>query len=78
MARKYMDCRDAPNVAGCTLRISGEENEVVRAAAEHAASVHQEKDTPKFREELRRHLKDESEFGESMSPYDVGDSAPVH
>ncbi len=61
MNRKYMDCREAPSVSGCTLRISGGEEEVVRAAAEHEASVHDEPDTPRLREEIRASLGDEDE-----------------
>ena len=60
MARKVADCRDMPSESGCTLTISGEEDEVVRAAAEHAASVHGHEDTPEFREEIRATLKDEA------------------
>ena len=59
MARKVMDCRKIPNVVGCTLRISGEEDEVIRAAAEHAASVHGDKDTPQLRQSIRSSLTDE-------------------
>lgn len=59
MPRKYMDCREVPNAANCTLTISGEEEEVVKAAVEHAVSVHGEKDSPEFREEIRKSLKDE-------------------
>lgn len=59
MARKVADCRDMPNDYGCTLTISGEEEEVVRAASEHAISVHGHEDTPQLREEIRANLKDE-------------------
>ncbi|MBO8192990.1 DUF1059 domain-containing protein [Streptomyces oryzae] len=57
--RKVADCRDYPSESKCTLTIAGEEDEVVRAAAEHAASVHGHTDTPELREELRKMLKDE-------------------
>ncbi|MFD0898976.1 DUF1059 domain-containing protein [Actinomadura sediminis] len=57
--RKVADCRDMPSESGCTLTISGEEDEVVRAAAEHAASVHGHEDTPELREWVRGQLKDE-------------------
>ncbi|GAA4240872.1 DUF1059 domain-containing protein [Actinomadura meridiana] len=57
--RKVADCRDMPSESGCTLTISGEEDEVVRAAAEHAASVHEHTDTPELREQIRGMLKDE-------------------
>jgi Protein of unknown function (DUF1059) len=60
MTRKSIDCRDFPDDTGCTLYLSGEEDHVVRAAAEHAASVHGERDTPELREQLRGMLKDES------------------
>ena len=60
MSRKSIDCRDFPDDTGCTLYLSGEEDEVVRAAAEHAASVHGDADTPEFREQLRSLLKDEA------------------
>jgi predicted small metal-binding protein len=59
MARKVMDCRDTPSVSGCTLTISGEEDEVVRAAVIHAVDVHGHQDTPELQAELRKMLKDE-------------------
>ncbi|GHH88250.1 hypothetical protein GCM10018793_67270 [Streptomyces sulfonofaciens] len=58
--RKVVDCRDMPSEMNCTLAISGEEEEVVRAAAEHAASVHGHADTPELREQIRSGLKDET------------------
>ncbi|AXE22178.1 DUF1059 domain-containing protein [Streptomyces globosus] len=57
--RKVADCRDYPSEMNCTLTITGEEEEVIRAAAEHAASVHGETDTPELRDTLRKMLKDE-------------------
>lgn len=57
--RKVADCRDMPSESGCTLTIAGEEDEVVRAAAEHAASVHGHTDTPELRGQIRGMLKDE-------------------
>ncbi len=62
MARKISDCRDMPSVSGCTLTIAGKEDEVVRAAAVHAADVHGHEDTPELRETIRRSLKDEREL----------------
>jgi predicted small metal-binding protein len=59
MARKVIDCRDMPSDSGCTLTIAGEEEEVVRAAAMHAADVHGHEDTPELREQLRSALKAE-------------------
>lgn len=57
MARKYIDCRESPSVTNCSLRIEGEEEEVLRAAEEHAISVHGEQRSPQLRDYLRRALK---------------------
>ncbi|WP_329140412.1 DUF1059 domain-containing protein [Streptomyces sp. NBC_01476] len=57
--RKVADCRDFPSEMNCTLAISGEEEEVVRAASEHAASVHGHADSPELREQVRASLKDD-------------------
>lgn len=59
MPRKVADCRDFPSDSKCSLTIAGEEEEVIRAAAVHAADVHGHKDTPELRSELRKMLKDE-------------------
>ena len=56
MARMMADCRRWPSDSNCSLTIIGEEDEVVRAAAEHAASVHGHEDTPELREQLREFL----------------------
>ena len=60
MARKVADCREMPSESNCTLTITGEEEEVVRAAAVHAADVHGHEDTPELREQIRGMLKDEA------------------
>ena len=57
--RKSVDCREYPSEKGCTLKISGTEDEVLEAAVEHAVSAHGHENTPEFKEELRRILKDE-------------------
>ena len=59
MARKVADCRRFPSEMDCSLTISGEEEEVVRAASEHAVSVHGHEDTPELREQVRSMLEDE-------------------
>jgi predicted small metal-binding protein len=59
MSRKVADCRDFPNERGCTLTIAGEENEVLDAAAQHAAHVHGHDDNDELRGWLKEHLKDE-------------------
>ncbi|GAB2740795.1 DUF1059 domain-containing protein [Kitasatospora kifunensis] len=57
--RKVVDCREFPSEVNCTLAISGEEEEVVRAAAEHAVSVHGHADSKELRDQIRATLKDE-------------------
>ena len=59
MSRKVADCRRFPSESNCSLTIAGEEEEVVRAASEHAVSVHGHEDTPELREEVRSMLEDE-------------------
>jgi predicted small metal-binding protein len=61
MTRKVADCRDYPSESGCTLTISGEEDEVLTAAVHHASSVHGHEDGDEVRTWLREHLKDEVE-----------------
>ncbi len=59
MGRKVADCRDFPSDSGCTLTISGEEDEVLLAATQHAVSVHGHEDTDEVRTWLHQNLKDE-------------------
>jgi hypothetical protein len=40
MSRKIVDCRVFQKEIGCTLTISGEEEEVLAASLQHAISVH--------------------------------------
>ena len=56
MARMMADCRRWPSESNCSLVIIGEEDEVLRAAAEHAASVHGHEDSSEMREQLRELL----------------------
>ena len=62
MGRKMADCRRFESESDCTLTIIGDEDEVVRAAMEHAASVHGHADTPEIRAQLRALLEDEASF----------------
>ena len=59
MPRKMIDCRDMPDDKHCSLAISGEEEEVVRAATEHAVSFHGYPKTPDLEKEIRKGMKDE-------------------
>lgn len=56
MARMMADCRRFPSESNCSLVIIGEEEEVARAACEHAASVHGHQDGPELREQVRAFL----------------------
>lgn len=56
MGRMMADCRRWPSESDCSLVIIGEEDEVIRAAAEHAASVHGHEDTSEMREQMRGFL----------------------
>jgi predicted small metal-binding protein len=59
VARKFVDCREQPSESGCTVAISADsEEEVVEAAVQHAVAVHQHEDTPDFREQVRRGVKE--------------------
>ena len=60
MPRKTIDCRTIPNDFGCTLAISGEPEELINAAAQHAVAVHGHADTPELREQLSSLLADEA------------------
>jgi hypothetical protein len=59
--RKSIDCRQFPSEQGCTLKISGTEDEVLQAASAHAVSAHGHADTPELVEELRGLLRNEPE-----------------
>lgn len=59
MGRKVADCREMPSESGCTLTIAGEEEEVVRAAAMHAADVHGHANGPELQSQIRAMLRDE-------------------
>ena len=58
--RKVADCREFPSESGCTLTISGREDEVLTAAVEHAVSSHGHENTPELREAIRGILKEEA------------------
>ena len=57
--RKVVDCRLYPSEKNCTLTITGTEDEVLRAATEHAISAHGHEDKPELREQIRSIMIDE-------------------
>ncbi len=58
MSRKVADCRLMPSDSDCTLAISGEEEEVVRAATQHAIDVHGHEAGPELDSGIRGMLVD--------------------
>jgi predicted small metal-binding protein len=58
VTRKIVDCRDVPSESGCTLTLTGEEDEVVEAASQHAVAVHGHTDDDALRDMIRAGLKD--------------------
>ena len=56
MSRMTIDCRSIPSESGCSLSISGEEDEVMRAATAHAVDVHGHTDDDDLRSALRASL----------------------
>ena len=68
MARKMADCRRFPSESNCSLTILGEEDEVIRAAAEHSSSVHGHEDSPALREQIKGMLEDEESFQPGTRP----------
>ena len=59
--RKSIDCRLYPSENGCTLKITGTEEEVLDAATAHAVAAHGHANTPELRNQLRTLLTTESE-----------------
>jgi hypothetical protein len=62
MNRVMADCRRFPSDSNCSLTIIGDEGEVLKAATEHAVSVHGHEDTPELREQLRGMLEPEASY----------------
>lgn len=58
MTRKYVDCREFPSEMNCTVAISADtEKELLDIAVQHAVTVHQHKDSPELRTQLRAMIK---------------------
>ena len=59
MTRKYIDCREFPSDTKCSITISADrEDELLEAAAQHAAAVHKHADTPELREQLKQVMRE--------------------
>lgn len=58
MTRKYIDCREFPSVNNCTVAVSADtDTELLEVAVQHAVNVHQHKDTPELRTQLKQLFK---------------------
>jgi hypothetical protein len=68
MARLMADCRRFPSESNCSLVIIGDEDEVVRAASEHAVSVHGHEDNAELRSEIREFLEPADAYAAERSP----------
>jgi hypothetical protein len=62
MARMIADCRRFESDNQCSLKIIGEEDEVLAAAAQHAVSAHGHSDTPELKSQLRGMLEPEDSY----------------
>jgi predicted small metal-binding protein len=59
MSRKYIDCREFPSESNCTVAISADnEDELIDAAAQHAAQVHGHRDSPELRAQLKEAVRE--------------------
>lgn len=68
MERLMADCRRFESDSNCQLTIIGPQDDVVAAAAQHAAASHGNDDTPQLRDQIRSMLEPESAYvaGERM------------
>jgi len=68
MERLMADCRRFESDGNCQLTIIGPQDDVVAAAAQHAAASHGHEDTPELRDQIRSMLEPESAYvaGERM------------
>jgi hypothetical protein len=57
MPRMMLDCRQMPSESGCSLTLTGEEDEVLEAGAAHAVAVHGHTDDEELRAGLRAGLR---------------------
>ncbi len=59
MTRKYIDCRDMPSEMNCTVALAADsDKELLEAAVQHAVAVHQHKDTPELRAQIKLGFKE--------------------
>jgi hypothetical protein len=71
MARMMADCRRFPSETDCSLVIIGEQDEVARAATEHAISVHGHADGPELREQITEFLEPAENYTYEARPQEA-------
>lgn len=78
--RKVADCREFPSENNCTLTISGEEDEVLEAAMDHAVSVHGHVRDAALADNIRMMLRDEvtQRMPEMMPEMPSAEDQPRH
>jgi len=59
--RKMIDCRWFPTDNPCDIAISGNEEEVLNIAVQHAVQSHGYTESPELRQQIRSMLRNESE-----------------
>jgi len=62
MARVMADCRRFESDSKCSLTIIGDEDEVVKAASEHAATVHGHENNAELQSGIRGMLEPEAVY----------------
>ncbi len=59
MGRKFIDCRNYPDDARCSLALSADsEEELLEAVVRHGVAVHGYTDSPELREQLRMGIRE--------------------
>jgi predicted small metal-binding protein len=67
MARKFIDCREVPSESNCTIAISADsDDELINAAAQHAAAVHGHEDNAELREMIRGGIREGAPEGSAV------------
>lgn len=58
MTRQYIDCREFPSDAHCSVAISADTpKELLEVAVQHAVAVHGHQDSPELRHQLAKMFK---------------------
>lgn len=58
--RRYIDCREYPSEMNCTVLLAADsDEELLDAAVQHAVAIHNHRDTPELRAQLRTLFKSE-------------------